>query len=67
MLGQRSDINNSFRIIIIKINAIKTIIMFNVTKIYTWNTYFVTGKCDIARIFVNKDYIIITEYSIMKL
>ena len=67
MLGQKSDINNSFRIIIIKINAIKTIIMFNVTKIYTWNTYFVTGKRDIARIFVNKDYIIITEYSIMKL
>ena len=34
-LDQKSDINNNFRIIIIKINAMKANIMFNITKIYT--------------------------------
>ena len=49
--------SNSFRIIFIKINIIKV----HFIKIYTNKTYFISKKCDIIRIFINKDYIIIRE------
>ena len=42
MLIQKSDINNSIRIIFIKV-----IIKIGIIKIYTKNTHFVTTKCDI--------------------
>ena len=48
--SQRSDMNNSFKIIFMKISIIKV----NIIKIYTKNTHFITWKCDITRIFIKK-------------
>ena len=55
----KSNMNNSCRIIPIKINIIKV----NIINIYTKNTHFMTEKCDITRIFINKDYIILENNS----
>ena len=45
-----------FKIIFIKIDIIKV----NIINIKTKNTHFMNKKCDIIRIFINKDYIIIS-------
>ena len=52
-----SDMNNCFRIISIRINIPKV----NIVKVYTKNTYFITKKYDITRIFIKKEYIIISK------
>ena len=36
-------------------------------KIYTTTTQFITKECDITRIFICKNHIIIREYSIIKI
>ena len=54
--------NNSFRIIFIKIVIIKV----NIIKVYGIKTLSITKKRDIMRICINKDYIIIKEYNIIK-
>ena len=48
--GHKSDMNNSFRIMFIKINIIKV----SIIKIYTKNTVFVTRECEVTRIFIKK-------------
>ena len=53
MPSQKSDKNDSIRIIFIKIS-----IKINI-KIYTENTHFITTKCDISRIFTKIEYILI--------
>ena len=53
----KSDMNNSLRIIFIKTNIIKATII----KTYTKNTHLITWKCNITRIFITKEYIIICE------
>ena len=57
MQSHKSHMNNSFRIILIKIILVK----INIIKIYTNNTHFITRKCAITRIFFKKEYIIIRE------
>ena len=59
---QQRDMNNSFRIISIKISIIKV----NIIRIYTNSTHFITWKCDITRILIKKEYIIIWKWSIIK-
>ena len=51
MPRQKSDMNNSIRIIFIKI-----IIKINIIKIYIKNTHFFTRKYDIIRIFIKVEY-----------
>ena len=46
----RSEMNNSFMTSFIKIKIIKV----NIIKICFKNTYFITRKCDITRIFIKK-------------
>ena len=58
----KSDMINNLRIILIKIYIIKV----NMIKISTRNTHFITRKCDITRIFIQK-YIIICKLSSLKL
>ena len=58
-LSHKSDMNNSFSIIFIKVNTIKV----NVIKSYTKNTHLITKKCDIIGIFFEKNYIIIRDKS----
>ena len=50
--SQKSDKNNSIRIIFIE-----TIIKINIIKIYTKNTHFITRKYSITRIFIEIEYI----------
>ena len=59
--SQKSDKNNSMRIIFIKI-----IININIIKIYTKSTHFITTKCGITRIFIKIEYIFIWVKSSMK-
>ena len=47
---QKSDKNNSIRIIFIKI-----IIKISIIKIYTKNTHFITTKFDITKMFIKKE------------
>ena len=49
--------NNSFKIIFMKFKIMKS----NLIKIYTKNNHLATNKFYIIRIFINKDYIIISE------
>ena len=49
-LNHKTDMNNSFRIIFIKISIIKV----NIINIYTNKTYFITIKSDITRFFTKK-------------
>ena len=55
--SHRPNINNSFRIIFIKTIIIKV----NIIKICSMKTHLITKKCDIIRICINKDYIIINN------
>ena len=57
------NINNSFRIKVIKIIIIKV----NIINVYSIKTNIISKKYNIIRIFINKDYNIIIEYSIIKL
>ena len=50
MVSQKSDKNNSIRIIFIKI-----IVKINIIKIYTKNIHFITTKCEVPRIFIKKN------------
>ena len=58
MPNQKSNKNNSIRIIFIKI-----IIKINITKICIKNTHFITRKYDIIRTFTKIEYIIICVQS----
>ena len=58
---KKSDKDNSFRIIFIKI-----IIKINIIKIYVKNTLFIARKYDITRIFINLEYIFICVQSSKK-
>ena len=55
--SHKSGMGNGFRIVFVKINIIKA----NIINIYATNTHFITKKCDITRIFIKKEYIIITN------
>ena len=50
MASQNSDMNNAFRIIFIIVSIIKV----HLIKIYTKNTYLITTKCGITRIFIKR-------------
>ena len=54
MSSQKSDKNNSIRVIFMKI-----IIKINIIKIYINNTHLITRKFDITRIFIKEEYIFI--------
>ena len=56
MPRQKSDMNDSSRVIFIIISIIK---VNNIIKIYTKNTHFITRKYDITRAFIKIEYIII--------
>ena len=58
MPSQKSDMNNSIRIVFIKI-----IINLSIIKIYINNTHFITRKYDITRIFTKVEYIFICVQS----
>ena len=47
MPSQKSDKDNSIRIIFIK-----TVMQINIIKIYTENAHFIKTKCGITRIFI---------------
>ena len=55
MSSHKSNINNSFRIIFIKV----TITKVNTIKAYSIKTHIITKNYGIIRIFINKDYIIL--------
>ena len=57
MPSQKSDMNNSFRIIFIIINTIRLILIR--FTLYTKNTHFITRKYGVSKIFVNIEYIMI--------
>ena len=61
MPSHKSDMNNSFRIIFMKINIVKV----NIRKIHTKNTHFNTKKCDITRICIIKNYMVFRKLSII--
>ena len=61
MPSQKYDLNNSLRIIFIKI-----IIKINIIKIYMTNTHFITRKSNITRIFIKVEYIFISVPSSKK-
>ena len=60
--SHKFNMNNSFRVIFIRINIINV----DIIKIYIEKNYFITRKCDITRIFIKKYYIIISEYNIIE-
>ena len=53
--SQKSDKNNSIRIIIVIIVLFNSIIKINIIKIYNKNTHFITTKCNITRFSINKE------------
>ena len=55
MPSQKSDMNDSIRIIFILISNVK----HNIIKIYIKNTHYVTNKYNIFRIFIKIEYIFI--------
>ena len=55
MPSQKSDMNNSVRIIFIIISIFKV----NIIKIYIKNTHSIINRCDITRIFIKIEYIFI--------
>ena len=59
--SNKSDMNNSFSVIFMEINIVKT----QIIKIFTRNNNLINRKCGITRIFIAKDYIIIRKYSII--
>ena len=58
---QKSDKTNSIRIIFVKV-----IIKIVIIKIYTKKTHFITTICDISKIFIKIDYILICVQNSIK-
>ena len=60
--SHKPEMNNSFKIVFIKISIIK----INFIKIYTRNIHFIAKNCGVVKTFFDKDYINIRKQRIIK-